>query len=291
MNNYIYTDSTDPVKQAINADNADNDPGNRHDSLGARIVAALTEAGIPAKDWTPEILGPADQIHGGGLLQTQLHVELTTIRPDMHLLDIGSGIGGPARYFATAFGCRVTGIELTPDYVDVATMLTEKVGLSDRVTFDCGDATSLPYDNAAFDMAWALNVTMNIRDRTDFYAGVHRVLRPGGIFAVSELGQGPAGEPYYPLPWARDPSYSFLVPPDEMRHMLEVSGFRIVHWVDEAARRQAAADNPPPAPVAVDTPLTIEITRGEDYPDRRRNSARGAKEGRLTNVMLVAERI
>lgn len=254
-------------------------------------MAALEQAGIPPERWTPEILGPADQIHGGGLLQTQLHADLVKIAPDMHLLDIGCGIGGPARYFATEYGCRVTGIDLTADYIAVARMLTEKVGLSDRVTFDCGDATALPYDDGAFDMAWALNVTMNIEDRSGFYAGVHRVLKPGGIFAVSELGEGPNGAPYYPLPWARDPSYSFLIPPDEMRSILENAGFRIIEWVDEAARRQAAADNPPPPPPPVDTPLTIEITRGEDYPDRRANSGKSAREGRLTNVMLVAKRI
>ena len=273
------------VQSAINSDNR------AAPDLGARIVTALEEAGIPPDNWTPEILGPADQIHGGGLLQTQLHADLTAVTSDMHLLDIGCGIGGPARYFATAFGCRVTGIDLTPDYIDVANMLTEKIGLSDRVTFDCGDATALPYDDGVFDMAWALNVTMNIEDRAGFYAGVYRVLKHGGQFAISELGKGPNGDPYYPLPWARDSSYSFLVPPDEMRGLLEDAGFRIVHWVDEAARRLAAADNPPPPAPPVDTPLTIEITRGEDYPDRRANSGKSAKEGRLTNVMLVAERI
>lgn len=274
-----------PIRSAIDADN------NAAPGLGARIVAALDEAGIPPENWTPEVLGPADQIHGGGLLQTQLHADLTTITSDMHLLDIGCGIGGPARYFATAFGCRVTGIDLTPEYIDVATMLTGKVGLSDRVAFECGDATALPYDDGTFDMAWALNVTMNIEGRAGFYAGVHRVLKRGGQFAISELGKGPDGDPYYPLPWARYPSYSFLLPPDEMRGMLEDAGFRIVHWVDEAARRQAAADNPPPPAVPVDTPLTIEITRGDDYPARRANSGKSAKEGRLTNVMLVAEKI
>jgi ubiquinone/menaquinone biosynthesis C-methylase UbiE len=260
-------------------------------NLGERIVAALKDAGIPPEKWTPEILGPADQIHGGGLQQTQVHAALVSITSDMHLLDIGCGIGGPARYFATEFGCRVTGIDLTDEYIDAANLLTQKIGLSDRVAFDCGDATALPYDDASFDMAWALNVTMNIEDRAGFYAGVHRVLKPGGRFCISEIGQGPGGEPYYPLTWAADPAYSFLLPPEDMRTLLESSGFRVVEWIDETARRKASTDRRPAETAPVETPLTIEITRGADYPDRRKNSGRSAKEGRLTNVMLVAERI
>ena len=140
-------------------------------------------------------------------------------------------------------------------------------------------------------MAWALNVTMNIQDREKFYKGPHRVLKPGASFGISELGQGPGGAPYYPLTWARDPSYSFLLPPDEMRQVLESCGFRVVEWIDEAARREAAETSPPPPEPKVETPLTIELTRGADYPDRRANSGKSAKEGRLTNVMLVAEKI
>lgn len=260
-------------------------------NLGERIVAALKDAGIPPEKWTPEILGPADQIHGGGLQQTQVHAALVSITSDMHLLDIGCGIGGPARYFATEFGCRVTGIDLTDEYIEAASLLTKKIGLSDRVAFDCGDATALPYDDASFDMAWALNVTMNIEDRAGFYAGVHRVLKPGGRFCISEIGQGPGGEPYYPLTWAADPAYSFLLPPEDMRTLLESSGFRVVEWIDETARRKASTDGRPAETAPVETPLTIEITRGADYLDRRKNSGRSTKEGRLTNVMLVAERI
>jgi MPBQ/MSBQ methyltransferase len=259
--------------------------------IAAGTTGTLENAGIRPEDWTPAILAPADQIHGGGLTQKCLHAELTTIRPDTHLIDIGCGIGGPARYFATEFGCRVMGIDLTPEYIDSARKLPEMMGLSDLVSFDVGDAAELPYDDEAFDMAWALNVTMNIEDREKFYTGVRRVLKPGASFGISELGRGPGGEPYYPLTWARDPSYSFLLPPDEMRRVLESCGFRVVEWVDEAARRQASETSPPPPEPEVNTPLTIEITRGADYPDRRKNSGRSAKEGRLTNVMLVAEKI
>lgn len=260
--------------------------------IAGRIIAALEGAGIPPEQWTPEVLGPADQIHGGGLAQTEAHAALIDITADMNVLDIGCGIGGPARYFATEFGCRVTGIDLTEEYIEAARVLTEKVGLADRVTFDCGNATDLPYDDGAFDLAWALNVTMNIEDRAGLYAEIHRVLKPGGRVGISEIGQGPGGEPYYPLTWAADPAYSFLLPPDEMRTLLEASGFRILEWIDEAARRKESADGRPASETKpVETPLTIEMTRGADYPDRRKNSGKSTKEGRLTNVVLVAEKV
>jgi len=161
--------------------------------IAAGTTGTLENAGIRPEDWTPAILAPADQIHGGGLTQKCLHAELTTIRPDTHLIDIGCGIGGPARYFATEFGCRVMGIDLTPEYIDSARKLPEMIGLSERVSFDVGDAADLPYDDEAFDMAWALNVTMNIEDREKFYTGVHRVLKPGASFGISELGRGRGG--------------------------------------------------------------------------------------------------
>ena len=162
---------------------------------------------------TPESLGPADQIHGGGLAATVKHASLIPFGPDTRVLDIGCGIGGPARYFAATFGCRVTGIDLTADYIDAARLLTGKMGLQDRIDFECADATKLPFEDDAFDVVWSQNVTMNIEDRAALFAGVHRVLRPGGIFTLTELALGPNGAPAYPLPWARDPSYSFLIPP------------------------------------------------------------------------------
>jgi len=272
------------VSDAIISDNTV-DP-----NLGNHIIDVLEGAGIPPSRWTPEILGPADQIHGGGLRQTQLHAALTEISADMTLLDIGCGIGGPARYFATEFGCRVTGIDITPEYINVARLLSEKVGLSGRLQFDCGDATSLPYSDGYFDMVWALNVTMNIEDRSTLYSEINRVLIPGGVVAISELGQGPNGEPYYPLPWARSQSYNFLMSPQRMRGLLEEAGFTIIEWVDENARRQADNQDPVPKEKGAKSPLTLEMVRGADYPKRRANSQKSAREGRLTNVMLVAEK-
>ena len=261
--------------------------------LGERILAALEDAGIDTDDLTPENLAPADQIHGGGLAATIEHAALIRFGPDTRVLDIGCGIGGPARYLATAFGCKVTGIDLTADFIDAARLLTEKMGLQGLVDFQCADATELPFGDGAFDVVWSQNVTMNIADRTGFHAGVHRVLRPGGVFTLTEFGQGANGAPDYPLPWARDPSYSFLVTPEQTRAHLEAAGFTITEWRDRSESRagsdraRAAGKSADPAPAS---PLTMEVTRGDDYPARRANSSKAVLDGRLVPILVVAER-
>lgn len=261
--------------------------------LGARILAVLEDAGVDTDELTPELLAPADQIHGGGLAATIEHAAMIPFGPDTRVLDIGCGIGGPARYLSTAFGCHVTGIDLTADFIEAARLLTERIGLPGLVDFECADATKLPFDDATFDVVWSQNVTMNIQDRSGFYAGVHRVLRAGGVFTLTEMCQGPKGAPDYPLTWASDPSNSFLVTPEQTCAQVEAEGFRITEWRDASdSRADAGRAKMPnkPADPAPTSPLTIELIRGSDYPARRANSSQCVLEGRLIPMLLVAER-
>ena len=260
-----------------------------HTGLEERILSKLRSFGVDTDHLTQEVLAEIDHIHGGGYLNTIGHAELVDLTPEMAVLDIGCGIGGPARYFAKAFGCRVTGIDLTEEYVDVATMLTERCGLSDQVKFQCANAIDMPFDEASFEAAWCLNVTMNIEDRAGLYAEIARVLRPGGQFALSEMGQGPGGDPHYPLAWARDPSYSFLVSPEELRAGLEAAGFQIVHWIDEAERRKKAGGTVPRGTSVIPESEQQKIVRGDNYQERQANGAKSIMEDRLTNIRLVAK--
>lgn len=258
--------------------------------LGERIFAGLRAHGIDTDHLTQEILAEIDHVHGGGYANTRDHAKLVRLEPDMAVLDIGCGIGGPARYFANRFGCRVTGIDLTPEFVDVAAMLTAACGLAERVDFKCANALDLPLDDASFDSVWCLNVTMNIEDRAGFLGEVRRVLKPGGQFALSELGQGPGGDPYYPLPWARDPSYSFLIAPIDLRAGLEAAGFKIIHWIDEAERRKEAGGDVSTGTSIIPRSEATKIVRGDDYPERQANTVKSLMEDRMTNIRLVAER-
>jgi len=269
------------VQRSIVEDYGDRD-------LGKRILDRLKDFGVDTENLTQEILAEVDHIHGGGYANTIDHCSLADLATDMAVLDIGCGIGGPARYIANKFGCRVVGIDLTEDYIDVAAMLTRRCGLDGRVNFKFANAVDLPFVDDSFDAAFSLNVTMNIEDRSGFYAEVARVLRPGGQFVLSELGRGTGGDPYYPLPWARDASYSFLVTPDELRAGLEEAGFSIEHWIDEAQRRKQAGGRVSEGTSILPPGEGMKIVRGADYTDRQANSGKSVMENRLTNVRLVA---
>ncbi len=196
--------------------------------LLARLRAALLEDGVDLEQASIETLAPYDQFHGRGLEATQAVAAALAVSAGDHLLDVGSGIGGPARYFADRFGCRVTGLDLTAEFCAVARHLTTLLGLDDRVVFHEGDATAMPFADAGFDGAYAMNVSMNIADKARFYAEIHRVLRPGGWLVLSEIAQGPTGRPDYPTPWARTAATSFLATPSEIREGLEDCGFEIL---------------------------------------------------------------
>ncbi len=184
----------------------------------------------------------------------------------MRVLDVGCGIGGPVRYIASKFGCHVTGIDLTEEFCRAATMLTQRCALSDRVNFVRGDVLGLPFGDGSFDIVWCQNVTMNIEDKARLYGEVHRVLRPNGRFTFTEYEAGPAGDPIYPLHWARDLPISFLVSRDEILATLERAGFRIITLVDDSKVEDKGSQ-----PTRT-SPLGGWLVSGEDYPERVANA-------------------
>src|SRR5262249_50275086 len=148
------------------------------------------------------------------------------------VLDVGGGLGGPARMLAVEFGCRVTGIDLTESYVRAAQMLTERLGLGDRVSHRVGNALELPFDDGAFDVVWTQNTGMTIPDKARLSAGCRRVVRGGGLLALQEPMAGPVEPPIYPVMWAHGPEQSFLRAPASMRATIERAGFRLRAWDD-----------------------------------------------------------
>ncbi len=262
-----------------------------HGTLFARIAEALDAAGIDIETASVADLAQFDHFHGRGLAATEELLAKIDLAPGTHVLDVGCGIGGPARYVAAHFGARVTGIDLTEEFCTVARRLNGIVGLDDRIAIEVGSATDLPFQRDTFDAAYSQNVSMNIRDKDRFYGEIFRVLKPGGAVALAEIALGDAGVPDYPVPWSSDGSNSFLQAPDAAKAALTAAGFEIVSWQDHsdaviaANRAQRAAikrDGPPM--------LGPHILMGDGAREKMRNSARNIEQGRTRPIDIVCRK-
>jgi SAM-dependent methyltransferase len=214
--------------------------------LATAILDALAAAGRDLDDLTVEGLAPTDHFHSGGKAATERLARLAAPAAGSEVLDVGGGLGGPARLLAAGFGCSVTVVDVTPSYVEAARQLTARLGLADRVRHELGDGLDLPFPDATFDLVWTQNSGMNIADKATLYAGFRRVVRPGGLLAIQEPTAGPGGPPIYPVMWADDASSSFLWPPDELRALIETAGFTTRTW-DDVTEEVRAPSSPAPA--------------------------------------------
>ena len=198
------------------------------------LVASIERlVGQDLARFTQEQCDRVDQFHSGGTDAVARILPGLHLAPAMTVLDVGSGLGGPARQVARAAGCTVVGIDITPAYVDAAQALTSAAGLREQVSFVCSDIAG--FDGGIFDAAYTMHVQMNVADKKTFFAGIAHRLRPGAHFATFEVCRAGELEPALPLPWSMDGTDSFLATAEQLRETIRSSGFELVEWVDETA--------------------------------------------------------
>jgi SAM-dependent methyltransferase len=261
-------------------------------NLLERLRTALLAEGVDPDHATLENLAPFDHFHGRGVEATEELANSVSASATDHILDIGSGIGGPARYFANRFGCRITAIDLTPEFCEVARILTAALELEDSVFFAQSTALALPFADKTFDGALSMNVSMNIADKAGLYREIYRVLKSGAWLALSEIAQGPSGAPNYPTPWAKNAEASFLATHSKTRHGLEACGFIIVRsreMVKEAlafgalSRAMIERGEKPPH-------RAVQLIHGDLAAEMAANTARAISERALIPIEIVCRK-
>jgi sarcosine/dimethylglycine N-methyltransferase len=253
--------------------------------IESRILAGIRAAGLdPEQRLTPDELGPLDHFHTGGLHASRELLEVAEIRAEDRVLDIGAGLGGAARLLAAAVGCRVDCIEMSADYCAGAALLNRLTGLEDRIQMHQGSALDLPFPDGSFDVVWMQNVGMNIADKRTLYGEISRVLKPGGRYAFQEMAAGEAATSYFPLPWATDPTDSFLVSAEEMCSVLDGCGFiaELFEDTSDTHLSRTIANATPATPGQLGLAVFVD-----DLAQKGGNARRSLEEGQIRLVRGV----
>ncbi|MGI9523156.1 MAG: class I SAM-dependent methyltransferase [Hyphomicrobiaceae bacterium] len=256
-----------------------------------RIMDAMEAASIDPEAVTVEQMAPMDHYHARGFQATIELADELPIKSGDHIVDIGCGLGGPARYLADRFYCRVSGIDITLPFVEAANKLTALLKMDDQVHAELGNGSQLPYDDASFDGGYTLHVTMNVEDRDRFYGEAFRVLKPGAFFAITEHGLGAKGDPFYPCPWSEDGSGAFLVSPETTSDVLNRLGFVDVQ-IEETGEKYLSGYKRAMELTSQGTvsPFGIHIFMGKTAAAKTSNAARNIEEGRTRPIKIICRR-
>jgi ubiquinone/menaquinone biosynthesis C-methylase UbiE len=260
-----------------------------HGTLQQTILEALNAAGKDVDRLQHADLAPVDEFHIGGRQATVDFAAQFSPPRGSHLLDVGSGLGGASRFFAYTFGSRVSGIDLTDDYVRAAQMLSQRVGLDGQVDYRQGSALSLPFANATFDGAYMLHVGMNIADKAGLFAEVRRVLKRGAVFGIYDVMRESDGEFLYPVPWSAEPATNFIDKAESYKRWLTGAGFAVekersrrdfaIKFFHELRQRMAQGGP---------SPLGLQILMGATSPQKVANMVTMLERGVIAPTEVIS---
>ena len=253
------------------------------ENMSSRITRALNDHGLDLNSISLDDLAAFDQMHYGGLETTRKLAEIAGLGSGMRVLDIGAGIGGPARTLAFDFNCHVVGLDLSDEYIEAARLLTDKVGLNGNVRFQEGSALDLPFEDDSFDVVWSQNALMNIEDKTTMAREAMRVLRAGGPFVFEAIMSGANGSLDYPVYWAHTAEISFLEDPETFRNLLLDLGYEEFYWKDVSGDILGMRSDDEELDQDEETPLGIEVLYDE-VELKGQNTMRGFETGALREI-------
>jgi ubiquinone/menaquinone biosynthesis C-methylase UbiE len=263
-----------------------------HGDLLNAIGVGVAALGKTQDSVTIDDLAPIDEFHIGGRQASEDFLGQLGLSTNEHVLDIGCGLGGTARFVASRYDVRVTGIDITDEYVETGRTLCQWVGLNDRINLQQGDALAMPFEDAAFSGAYTIHVGMNIEDKAGLYADVYRVLRPGTLFGIYDVMASSAGQLTYPVPWATNAETTFVASAQQYQQALLDTRFNIISqrnrrdfalaFFDQLRAKTAAAGGPPP--------LGLHILMGNEASTKIQNMVQNISNGLIAPVELIAQK-
>lgn len=263
-----------------------------HGSLTAALLQGIQKLGKTVETIEIDDLAPVDEFHIGGRIATQNFLNQLEMDSSHHVLDVGCGLGGASRFAASTYGCRVTGVDLTEEYIETGNTMCSWVGLADRVHLEVGDATDLSHKTRAFDRAYLLHVGMNIADKRSLASELFRVIQPGGKIGIYDVMRVGDGDLAFPVPWASDAHGSAVGTKSDYHSALASAGFNVT---GERDRRQFALDffdhlqsigsgtSEPP-------PLGLQILMGASAPQKIGNMIENISRKLVAPVEIIAEK-
>lgn len=263
-----------------------------HGNLLNAVKIGIEQLGKTSSSITVEDLAPLDEFHIGGREASVNFFDQLDFSADDQLVDVGCGLGGASRFVANRYGCKVTGIDLTPEYIKTGEALCTWLGLDKLVALQQGNALNMPFKNGIFDGGYMMHVGMNVKDKIGLYKEMFRVLRSGAKFGVYDVMMVEEGELIYPVPWATTANESEVASPRQYKQAMDKAGFSVVvennrhefalSFFEQLRNKSSNARGP--------SPLGLHILMGDNSAIKVENMIKNISSGYISPVELIVRK-